>query len=119
MRAFLLLLPAGLSALVLGAHFLRRGDLALVAVSLTLFGLLFVRRQWAARDPDAGARPNRASRRLRLYASGPGGDLDDGACAGVATGLYGPARPCSQGCARLALSHWMVGCTMPKRSARS
>ena len=27
MRAFLLLLPAGLSALVLGAHFLRRGDL--------------------------------------------------------------------------------------------
>jgi len=49
MRAFLLLLPAGLSALVLGAHFLRRGDLALVAACLALLGLLFVRRLWAAR----------------------------------------------------------------------
>ena len=49
MRAFLLLLPAGLSALVLGAHFLRRGDLALVAVCLVLIGLLFVCRLWAAR----------------------------------------------------------------------
>jgi hypothetical protein len=48
-RAFWLLLPAGLSALVLGAHFLRRGDLALVAASLALFVLLFVRRWWAAR----------------------------------------------------------------------
>jgi hypothetical protein len=49
MRAFLLLLPASLSALVLGAHFLRRGDLALVVVCLALLGLLFVRRLWAAR----------------------------------------------------------------------
>jgi hypothetical protein len=49
MRAFLLLLPAGLSALVLGAHFLRRGDLSLVVVCLGLLGLLFVRRLWAAR----------------------------------------------------------------------
>lgn len=49
MRAFLLLLPAGLSALVLGAHYLRRGDLGLVVISLTLLGLLFVRRLWAAR----------------------------------------------------------------------
>lgn len=49
MRTFLLLLPAGLSALVLGAHFLRRGDLALVAVCLAVLGLLFVRRTWAAR----------------------------------------------------------------------
>jgi hypothetical protein len=49
MRAFLLLLPAGLSALVLGAHFLRRGDLGLVAACLVLLGLLFVRRLWAAR----------------------------------------------------------------------
>jgi hypothetical protein len=48
-RAFLLLLPAGLSALVLGAHFLRRGDLALVAASLALLALLLVRRPWAAR----------------------------------------------------------------------
>jgi hypothetical protein len=38
-----------LSALVLGAHFLRRGDLGLVAVCLALPGLLFVRRPWAAR----------------------------------------------------------------------
>jgi hypothetical protein len=49
MRAFLLLLPASLSALVLGAHFLRRGDLGLVAACLALLGLLFVRRSWAAR----------------------------------------------------------------------
>ena len=49
MRTFLLLTPAGLSALVLGAHFLRRGELALVAACLALFGLLFVRRSWAAR----------------------------------------------------------------------
>jgi hypothetical protein len=49
MRAFLLLLPAGLSALALGAHFLRPGDLGLVVVCLVLLGLLFVRRLWAAR----------------------------------------------------------------------
>jgi hypothetical protein len=48
-RAFLLLLPAGLSALVLGAHFLRRDDLGLVVACLLLVGLLFVRRLWAAR----------------------------------------------------------------------
>jgi hypothetical protein len=48
-RAFLLLLPAGLSALVLGAHFLRRADLGLVVACLALLGLLFVRRLWAAR----------------------------------------------------------------------
>jgi hypothetical protein len=48
-RAFLLILPAGLSALVLGAHFLRRGDLGLLVVCLVLVGLLFVRRWWAAR----------------------------------------------------------------------
>ena len=46
MRAFQLLLPAGLSALVLGAHFLRRGDWLLVAASLALLALLFVRRPW-------------------------------------------------------------------------
>ena len=49
MRAFLLLLPASLSALVLGAHFLRRDDLGLVVACLLLVGLLFVRRPWAAR----------------------------------------------------------------------
>jgi hypothetical protein len=34
---------------VLGAHFLRRGDLVLVAACLALAGLLIVRRPWAAR----------------------------------------------------------------------
>jgi hypothetical protein len=48
-RTSLLLLPAGLSVLVLGAHFLRRDDLGLVVVCLVLLGLLFVRRLWAAR----------------------------------------------------------------------
>lgn len=48
MRTFVLLLPAGLSALALGAHFLRRGDLAVVVACLALLGALFVRRRWAA-----------------------------------------------------------------------
>lgn len=45
----LLLAPAALSMLVLGAHFLRSGHLALVVVTLALLVLLFVRRRWAAR----------------------------------------------------------------------
>jgi len=49
MRTFWLLTPAGLSALVLGAHFLRRGQAALVVAALALVALLFVRRAWAAR----------------------------------------------------------------------
>ncbi len=49
MRTFFLLLPAGLSALLMGAHFLRRGDLVAIAICLALVGLLFVRRAWAAR----------------------------------------------------------------------
>ncbi len=44
-----LLAPAGLSLVVLGAHFLRSGHLALVAAALVLIGLLFVRRPWAGR----------------------------------------------------------------------
>ena len=38
-----------LSLVVLGAHYLRYGNTAGVAVSLALIGLLFVRRPWAAR----------------------------------------------------------------------
>jgi len=49
MRTVLLLLPAGLSALVLGAHFLRRGDIVLVLACLAVCALLFVRRPWASR----------------------------------------------------------------------
>jgi hypothetical protein len=45
----LLLAPAALSLLVLGAHFLRAGQPGLVAVALGLTALLFVRRRWAAR----------------------------------------------------------------------
>jgi hypothetical protein len=43
----LLLAPAALSFLVLGAHFLRAGQLALVALAVGLLALLFVRRRWA------------------------------------------------------------------------
>jgi hypothetical protein len=43
------LFPAALALLVLGAHFLRAGHLALVAAALALVALLFVRRPWAAR----------------------------------------------------------------------
>ncbi len=50
---FLLLLPAALSALVLGAHFLRVGHLVLTLLSLALIPLLFVRRPWAARAVQA------------------------------------------------------------------
>jgi hypothetical protein len=53
MRGFLLLLPAALSALVLGAHFLRRGQLVPVALCLGLLALLLVRRPWAARAVQA------------------------------------------------------------------
>jgi hypothetical protein len=38
-----------LCLLVLGAHFLRYGNAAGVAVSLATIALLFVRKQWAAR----------------------------------------------------------------------
>jgi hypothetical protein len=48
MRAFLLLLPGGLSLLTLAAHFLRRGQVLAVALCLAVFALLFVRRAWAA-----------------------------------------------------------------------
>jgi hypothetical protein len=43
------LLPAALALLVLGAHFLRAGHIALVIVALAVVVLLFVRRPWAAR----------------------------------------------------------------------
>jgi hypothetical protein len=43
------LLPAALALLVLGAHFLRAGHLALVVAALAFVGFLFVRRPWAAR----------------------------------------------------------------------
>ena len=43
------LFPAALALLVLGAHFLRAGHIALVAAALAFVALLFVRRPWAAR----------------------------------------------------------------------
>jgi len=45
----LLLFPVVLSLLVLGAHFLRSGNLLLLLVVVVLLGLLAVRRRWAAR----------------------------------------------------------------------
>lgn len=45
----LLLLPAALSLIVLGAHFLRAGNLVMVVLVLVLLGLLGARRSWAAR----------------------------------------------------------------------
>jgi hypothetical protein len=43
----LLLAPAALSLLVLGAHFLRAGQFPLVVLVLVLMALLLVRRNWA------------------------------------------------------------------------
>jgi hypothetical protein len=45
----LLFLPVMLSLIVLGAHFLRSGNLVMVAIVFVVLGLLFVRRPWAAR----------------------------------------------------------------------
>jgi hypothetical protein len=42
------LLPAILSLVVLGAHFLRLGNLVVVALLIACIGLLWVRRPWAA-----------------------------------------------------------------------
>jgi len=47
------LVPVVLSLLVLGAHFLRAGNLAMVGVVLVLLGLLGARRWWAARCVQA------------------------------------------------------------------
>ena len=44
----LLLVPVVLSLVVLGAHFLRAGNLVLVALVLLLVPLLGVRRRWVA-----------------------------------------------------------------------
>ena len=44
---WLLIFPA-LAYLLAGAHFLRAGDLTLVAAALVLLGLLAVRRAWVA-----------------------------------------------------------------------
>lgn len=49
MSTFLLLLPAGLSLLVLAAHFLRRAQSPAVLLCFGLFALLWVRRPWATR----------------------------------------------------------------------
>jgi hypothetical protein len=43
------LLPVVLSLVVLGAHFLRAGNIALLAAVVVLLALLAVRRTWAAR----------------------------------------------------------------------
>ena len=45
----LLLLPVVASLLVLAAHFLRSGNIALVVLVLVFMALLAVRRRWAAR----------------------------------------------------------------------
>ncbi len=51
---FLQLLPAGLSAVVLAAHFLRAGNRGLLLAALCLLVLMFVRRPWAARIIQLG-----------------------------------------------------------------
>jgi len=45
---FVLHLPVLLSAIVLGAHFLRAGEIELMVLSLAAMALLLVRRRWAA-----------------------------------------------------------------------
>jgi len=54
MKSVFRALPIVLSALVLAAHFYRSRNLAMVAVSLTLPLLLFVRERWSARVVQAG-----------------------------------------------------------------
>jgi hypothetical protein len=50
---FLLLLPAGLSFLMLAAHWLRAGSPALAAASILMCLMLLVRRRWAGRAAQA------------------------------------------------------------------
>lgn len=52
--AFLQLVPVFLSALLLGAHFLRSGDLVLVVLCLLAPWLLLLRRPWVPRVFQAG-----------------------------------------------------------------
>ncbi|MDH3273620.1 MAG: hypothetical protein OEM64_06005 [Gammaproteobacteria bacterium] len=49
MKKALLYIPIVLSLVILGAHFMRYGNLAGVIVFLGLIALLFVRRAWVAR----------------------------------------------------------------------
>ncbi len=49
MKRALLFVPIVLSLVVLGAHFMRYGNLFGVAGAALLLGLLFVRRPWVAR----------------------------------------------------------------------
>ena len=49
MKKALLYIPVVLSLVILGAHFMRYGNLAGVFVFLGLIALLFVRRAWVAR----------------------------------------------------------------------
>lgn len=53
MNLFLRLLPTVLSALLLGAHFLRSGNLALVAACIAFPLVLLARRAWALRAAQA------------------------------------------------------------------
>lgn len=48
MKKFLCFVPVVLSLLVLGAHFLRYGNLPGVVASAVLLGLLLLRRPWVA-----------------------------------------------------------------------
>lgn len=54
MATFVRLLPVGLSALVLAAHFLRAGNWPLLLAALAMIVLMFVRRAWAARVIQLG-----------------------------------------------------------------
>jgi len=63
MRSVLLLLPAGLSLLALGAHFLRRGQTLAVATCLALLAMLSLLSIFAFELPAL---------RPRLASPGPG-----------------------------------------------
>ena len=49
MKKILCFIPIVLSLIVLGAHFLRDGNMPFVTATLILIGLLFVRQVWVAR----------------------------------------------------------------------
>ncbi len=54
MMKFLLHVPVVLSLLVLGAHFMRYGNMVGLAIVLVLAGLLVLRKPWAARLVQLG-----------------------------------------------------------------
>ena len=105
------LLPVVLSLVVLGAHFLREGNMPLLALVLGLLALVFVRRPWAATDASiksAIAFPHcvRSFRMRREASSASAGEPD-----AQATRAFKCSIRIRTGCSRSAMA--VSSCDQP------